>query len=292
MTPTPRRAATALCAALALSLLPLTPAVGEEPWTAAPAPAGKERPGPGERAEFYFEGAPGTVFEDKLALVNPGDRPRRLAVGGDGPGITLAAPRVDVPAHTRADVPFTVTVPGAARPGGSAGALVVSGDGRRVRVRLAVRVTGPPALPALGVEHLRVSRSGGGAVIRYALVNRGNTALAPHLAIRADGLFGTVLRRTPADVPAELPPGESVRLTEWWPDAPRLDSVRVRVTATAPGAARATASRSYTPLVWVLPALGGAALVLAGGLLLLVRRVRRPRRPPRPGRAEKTVEAA
>ncbi|MGW1077723.1 COG1470 family protein [Streptomyces sp. NPDC002537] len=278
----PARRWPAVRAVLVLMLVLLaagwTPAAAEEsPWTAVPAPAGKDAPRAGERSGFYLEGGPGTVFEDKVAVLNPGDRPRSLDVRGDGPWIALAARQVRVPPRTRADVPFTVTVPSGAEPGDHSGALVVSGEGRRTRVRLTLRVTGPPALPALAVEHLRVSRAGGGAVIRYALVNRGNTALSPHLTIRADGLFGTVLRRTAGDVPAALPPGRSVRLAERWPDAPRLDSVRVHVTATAPGAVRATASRSYTPLVWVLPVLGGGALLLAGAVALVVRRLRRAR---------------
>ncbi|GAA0338693.1 hypothetical protein [Streptomyces blastmyceticus] len=280
---TPRRAARLVAAtsiAATLIALPATSIAFAEakPWTATPAPAGKSTPRPDDRSSFYLEGEPGTVFEDKLSLVNPGDTARSLDVRGDGPWIVLAARSVRIPARTRADVPFTVAVPSAAEPGDHSGALVVSGEGRQVRVRLGLRVTGAPALRALAVEHVRVSREGGGAVIRYALVNRGNTALSPRLAIRADGLFGTVLRRTAAGVPAELAPGRSVRLTERWPDAPRLDSVRVHLTATAPGAARATASTSYTPLVWVIPALGGFALALAAATVLLVRRFRRARR--------------
>ncbi|WP_116212129.1 hypothetical protein [Streptomyces olivoreticuli] len=268
-------------AALSIGVLLLatpTAFAGAKPWTTAPAPAGKGAPRPDDRSSFYLEGDPGTVFEDKLSLVNPGDTARSLDVHGDGPWIALAARRVRIPARTRADVPFTVAVPSAAEPGDHSGALVVSGEGRQVRVRLGLRVTGAPALRALAVEHVRVGREGGGAVIRYALVNRGNTVLSPRLAIRADGLFGTVLRRTAAGVPTELAPGRSVRLTERWPDAPRLDSVRVHLTATAPGAARATASGSYTPLVWVLPVLGGFALALAAATVLLVRRFRRARR--------------
>ncbi len=262
------------------ALLLVTPTAFAEakPWTATPAPAGKSTPRPDDRSSFYLEGEPGTVFEDKLSLVNPGDTARSLDVRGDGPWIVLAARSVRIPARTRADVPFTVAVPSAAEPGDHSGALVVSGEGRQVRVHLGLRVTGAPALRALAVEHVRVSREGGGAVIRYALVNRGNTALSPRLAIRADGLFGTVLRRTAAGVPTELAPGRSVRLTERWPDAPRLDSVRVHLTATAPGAARATASTSYTPFVWVIPVLGGLTLALAAATVLLVRRLRRARR--------------
>ncbi|GGX76860.1 COG1470 family protein [Streptomyces hiroshimensis] len=251
----------------------------DRPWSAAPAPAGTEAPGPDDRASFYLEGAPGTAFTDKLSVVNPADHERSFALRGDGSWIALARRQVRVPARTRANVPFTVTVPGDAEPGDHPGAVVVSGEEgrerREVRVRLALRVSGGPALPALAVENVRVSSAGSrGAVIRYALVNRGNRALAPRLALRADGIFGTVLRRTVADAPAELLPGRAVRRVERWPDAPRLDSVTVRVTATAAGGVRASGSGSYTPVRWVLPVGGGVVLALVGGVVLLVRRWR------------------
>ncbi|MFI1799030.1 hypothetical protein ACH427_17015 [Streptomyces sp. NPDC020379] len=266
-------------AAVCVVLLAAAPTADADPrqWIATPAPAGKSTPRPDDRRAFELEGDPGTVFQDKLSVINPGDTARSLAVRADGSWVSLAVRTVKVPARTRADVPFAVAVPAGAAPGDHPGALVVSGEGRQARVPLTVRVSGA-ALLALAVEHVRVSREGGAAVIRYALVNRGNTALSPRLDIRADGLFGTVLRRTATGVPAELAPGRSVRLAERWTDAPRLDSVRVRLTATAPGGARATASGSYTPLPWLFPALGGLAAVLAAAALLFVRRSRRARR--------------
>ncbi|MFI9203367.1 hypothetical protein [Streptomyces sp. NPDC053048] len=263
------RAAAALSAALAL-LAPAPAAAGAAadapPWTAAPAPGG--------RSSFYLEGAPGTVLEDKLSVLNPGDRPRTVELRGTGPWISLAARRVDLPPRTRADVPLTVTVPAGTAPGGHSAAVVVSGDGRLVRVPMAVRVSGP-ALSALSVERVRVSGTGRNTVIRYALVNRGNTALAPRLTLRAEGLFGEVLRRPATRTPGELPPGGSVRLAERWPDAPRLDRVEVSVTATAPDGTRASATGAYTPLPWLGPALTGLGGLAAAGVA--VRWVRRRR---------------
>ncbi|MEH6375183.1 hypothetical protein V7793_12735 [Streptomyces sp. KLMMK] len=265
----PALVALPLCA----SAVPAAAAAADRPWSAAPAPAGTEAPGPDDRASFYLEGAPGTVLTDKLSVVNPADRERSFTLRGTGPWISLARQQVRVPARTRANVPVRVTVPGDAEPGDHSGAVVVSGEGREVRVRLALRVGGAPALPALAVENVRVSGAGagGGAVIRYALVNRGNRALTPRLAIRADGVFGTVLRRAVADLPGELAPGRVVRRVERWPDAPWLDSVTVRVTAVAEGGVRAGGSGSYTPVRWVVPVGGGVVLVLAGGAAVLVR---------------------
>ncbi|QLE72353.1 hypothetical protein FGW37_12755 [Streptomyces rectiverticillatus] len=269
-----RRAVPALLSVLlCASAVPAALAADDRPWSAAPAPAGTEAPGSDDRASFYLEGAPGTVFTDKLSVVNPAERERSFTLRGAGPWISLARQQVRVPARTRANVPVRVTVPGDAEPGDHSGAVVVSGEGREVRVRLALRVSGGPPLPALAVENVRVSGAGtDGAVIRYALVNRGNRTLTPRLAIRADGVFGTVLRRTVADAPAELAPGRVVQRVERWPDAPRLDSVTVRVTATAEGGVRAGGSGSYTPVRWVLPVGGGVVLVLVGGAVVLVRR--------------------
>ncbi|MEV4438319.1 hypothetical protein AB0K09_04750 [Streptomyces sp. NPDC049577] len=233
-------------------------------WSAGPAPGG-------ERAAFYLEGPPGAVLTDKLSVSNPDTRPHDVALRATGSWISFTRQRVTVPARTRADVPFTVSVPPGAGPGDHPAAVVADGDGRRVSVPVAVRVSGS-ALPALAVEHVRVSGTGDGAVIRYALVNRGNTVLTPRLTIHAEGLFGEVLRRVPDGVPAELAPGRSVRLSQPWPGAPVLDRVTVRVTAEAPGAQEVSASGAYTPLPWLWPVLGGLGLT---GAVFGVRRWRR-----------------
>ncbi|MDT0448638.1 COG1470 family protein [Streptomyces hesseae] len=285
--PSRARAAALLCAASVLAVptptaqaptapAPTAPAPADSrpSWTAAPAPGGRKAPTAEDRSSFYLEGAPGSVLEDKLTVVNPGDRRLTVELSGSDPWISLAAGRVSVPPRTRADVPLTVTVPAGTAPGDRSAAVTASGDGRRVRVPMAVRVAGT-AFAALSVEHVRVSGTGRDAVIHYALVNRGNIALAPRLTIRAEGLFGQVLRREAAGVPAALAPGESVRLAERWPEAPRLDRVAVRVTATTPDGTRAAASGAYTPLPWLGPALAGAAgLVAAGAAVRLVRRRR------------------
>ncbi|MCC2278524.1 hypothetical protein LKL35_24315 [Streptomyces sp. ET3-23] len=259
----PRTRAAALAVPAVAAALFAAPAAAEpQPWWAAPA---------GGRSAIALEGAPGTVFEDRLSVVNPGTAPRTVELRATGAWIALAERRVRVPPRTRADVPLSVTVPTGAVPGEHPAAVAVGGDGRQLQVPVTVRVTGP-TLAALSVEHVRVSGTGRGAVIHYALVNRGNTVLAPHLEIRAAGVFGEVLHRAADGVPAELPPGRGVRLAEPWPGAPRLDRVRVSVTATAPGAAHSTASGTYTPLPWLLPGLGAAVAAAAAGLLIRRRR--------------------
>ncbi|MEU7244695.1 COG1470 family protein [Streptomyces sparsogenes] len=298
----PAAVAPALAAALLTApALPTAPAAAAGPdWTARPAAGGADGPGADGRPYFYLEGGPGSALRDRLSIVNRGDRPRTVrlrpaapstgpdapsAARGSGAWIALATERVTVPARTRADVPFTLTVPPDAPPGDHPGALVVTGGGREVRVRVHLRVSGP-VLAALSVEDVKVVKAGRGAAIHYALVNRGNTVLAPRLAVRADGLFGEVLRRDARPLHVELAPGRRVRLTEKWPGAPTLDSVDVTLTATAAGGAHAAASAGYTPVP--RGALAGAAAValgLVGGAGAWLWRRRRGRRRARDGEA-------
>ncbi|MFI0788436.1 hypothetical protein ACH4Q6_22900 [Streptomyces lydicus] len=283
----PRTALRGAALAAAAGLLCPAPAAAAPAgpgWSAAPAPAAGAAPGPQDRTYFYLEGAPGTVMTDRLSLGNPTGRAVTVRLRGSGTGswLALAAREVRVPARTRASVPFTVTVPRDAAPGEHPGTLVVSSggpDGRRAAVPVHLRVTGP-RLAALTVEDVSVSCRGSAAVIRYTLVNRGNTALDPRLAVRADGVFGPVLRRPARPLPSRLLPGRRVELTENWPDPPALDAVAVRLTVTAQGGAYGSATASYTPVAW--GALAGAALVLAAGAGGLVA-VRRRRRAPAKG---------
>ncbi|MFI0907393.1 hypothetical protein ACH4TE_28335 [Streptomyces sioyaensis] len=235
-------------------------------WSAAPAPGTGAAPRAQDRPFFYLEGAPGTVLADRLSLSNPTGRSVAVRLRGSGAGawLTLASKEVRIPPRTRASVPFTVTVPRDAVPGDRSGALLATGQaGGRATVPLHLRVTGP-VLSALTVEKVSVRGAGGPAVIRYTLVNRGNTVLRPRIAVRADGLFGPELRRAARTLPSALAPGRAVDLTETWPDPPALDAVEVRLTATAAGGAHGSATASYTAAPW-WAVLAAPVLLLAGG---------------------------
>ncbi|MFK0215325.1 hypothetical protein [Streptomyces sp. NPDC090298] len=225
------------------------PPAAARDWTAAPA-AG--------RPYAYLEGPAGSVLQDTLSVTNPGAAPLTVRLSGQGAPVSFAAPTVTVPARTRADVPFAVTVTADTPPGDHRGAVRAAAAGREVRVDLRLRVSGP-RLAALTVEDVRVDAATG--ALRYTLVNRGSTVLAPRLAVRAEGLLGTVLDRPDRALPLTLRPGERITRTEPWPDPPALDSVTVRLTATAPGAAPATA-RAEAAFA------SGPALTGAAGLLL------------------------
>ncbi|MEU9101435.1 hypothetical protein [Streptomyces sp. NPDC048361] len=289
----------ALSAPAARAAQAAPPASGE--WTAAPASGGGTRPSTDGRPYFYLEGAPGAVLEDTVSLSNPTGAPLTLRLRGaaayntaDGsfavraspdPWITPAAPEVNIPPHTRADVPFSVTVPAGAQPGDHPAALVATGGGRDAGIRLQVRVAGP-TLSALTVESVRVDKSR--HLIRYALVNRGNTALTPRLAVHADGVFGRALQRAARPLPLELLPGQRVELSEAWPHPPALDRVDVRLDVTAEGGAHASAAADVTFVPW--GAVTGVGLVLLGGAAAAARLIARRRRAPRAEPAERELE--
>lgn len=262
-------------------------------WTARPAANGSGEAG--TRPYFYLEGLPGSVLEDRLSVTNPGPDPVTVRLrgadayhagdggfavrgtrGSTGTGAWLrtASKEVTVPARTRADVPVSFTVPQDTPPGDHSGTVVAESGGRSVGVQVRLWVGGP-TLAALTVEDVRVS----GHTIHYTLVNRGNAVLSPRLAVAAEGVSGPLLSRDARTLPQELPPGQRVRLTEPWPDAPALDSVTVRLRVTAAGGAHdeATASALYVP--WI-PVTGGALLLLAAvaGMTYGLRRRRRARR--------------
>ncbi|MER5311828.1 hypothetical protein ABT034_29005 [Streptomyces sp. NPDC002773] len=238
----------ALASTAALPGLTATPP-GPQGWTAAPA-AG--------RPYAYLEGPAGSVLQDTLSLTNPGAGPLTVRLSGQGAPVSFAAPTVIVPARTRADVPFAVTLTADTPPGEHRGTVRATAAGREIRVDLRLRVSGP-RLAALTVEDVRVDTATGS--LRYTLVNRGTTVLAPHLAVHAEGVLGTVLDRPARALPLPLRPGERVTRTEPWPDPPAFDAVTVRLTATAPDAAPATARADASFA-------SGPALTGAAGLLL------------------------
>jgi hypothetical protein len=256
----------------------------------AAAPPAVARPGGwslaplgGGRPAFYAEGVAGAVLRDTVAVTNPGRTPVAVRLRGTGVPAVFARGGLRIPARTRAEVPFTVTVPRDAGPGDRTGAIVARDErGRTATVPVRLRVGGP-ALAALTVEHLAVHADR----ITYELVNRGTTALAPRVAVCADGVFGRVLDRAPHTLPVRLPPGARRTFSEPWSDRPVLDEVRIRLTVTA-GGARDTADASTAFVPWGAVAGGSAAVAAGTAVLLRRRRGDRVRSVPRPATAEPT----
>ncbi|MEU0071622.1 DUF916 domain-containing protein [Streptomyces sp. NPDC006332] len=222
---------------------------------------------------------------------------------GVGAWAKPARTRVTVPAHGKVTVPFTLTVPEGAEPGDHPGALVAldervdNGDGslalgvqRAVGARIYLRVGGP-TLPAIAVEDVRVTHDqplvpGLGdstATVSYTLHNTGNVTLDPKVELRARGLFGrTLLTRDLDRIPAELLPGQRVRLSEPWRGAPQLDWGDVTLTASAQHT-RESANASFFALPWLVAAVLAVASVVGAVLLIRARRGRaRPSAPVRP----------
>ncbi|MFE7274896.1 hypothetical protein [Streptomyces sp. NPDC057623] len=248
-----------LCLSLLLLLAVPPAATAAERWSLAPLGGG--------RPSFYGEGPAGTLLEDSVSETNRSGTP--VTVRLRATGVRFADGTVRVPARTRADVPFTVTVPAADRTVEIV-ARDTDGDERRVRVQLRVTV---PELSALTVEQVRVS----GGRIEYELVNRGTTPLTPKLAVHADGVLGRVLDRAPRTLTVDLPPGSRTKLDEPWPDRPALDAVEVRLTVTAAGGASDTAVAAARFVPW--DAVTGSAGALAAVGAFFVVRHRRCRGP-------------
>lgn len=250
-------AARLLCLSLLLLMTATPTATAAEGWSLAPSGGG--------RPSFYGEGPAGTVLQDTVSVTNRSGAP--VTVRLYATGVTFADDALRVPARTRADVPFTVTVPTTDR-AVEIVARDADGDERRVPVRLRV---GVPSLSALTVERVRVS----GDRIAYELVNRGTTPLTPRLAVHADGVLGRLLDRAPRTLPVDLPPGSRTKLTEPWPDRPALDAVEVRLTVTAAGGAGDTARVSVRFVPWGAVAGGAACAGTALGVFAVRRRRRR-----------------
>ncbi|WP_369186776.1 DUF916 domain-containing protein [Streptomyces sp. R08] len=229
---------------------------------------------------------------------------------GVGAWAKPAKSRITVPAHKAVAVPFTLHVPEGAEPGDHPGALVAldervdKGDGslalgvqRAVGARVYLRVSGP-TLPALAVEHVQVSHhqplvpglGDSDATISYTLHNTGNVTLDPKVTLKAQGLFGrTLLSRGLTRIPAELLPGQRVKLTEPWKGSPQLDWGDVTLTASAPGT-KQSASASFFALPWLAAALLLAVGFVGGALAVRARRGRvRPSEPVRPSRPGSTT---
>ncbi|MFJ8139020.1 WxL protein peptidoglycan domain-containing protein [Streptomyces sp. NPDC096013] len=285
------------------------------------------------RPYFYLSADPGQTIQDKVVVANKTAKPLTFrlyaadayntardggfavrtvteTMRGVGAWAKPAKSRVTVPAHRTVTVPFTLHVPEGAEPGDHPGALVAldervdKGDGslalgvqRAVGARVYLRVGGP-TLPALAVEHVRVSHhqplvpglGASDATISYTLHNTGNVTLDPKVTLKARGLFGrTLLSRGLTRIPAELLPGQRVRLTEPWQGSPQLDWGDVTLTASAPGT-KQSASASFFALPWLAAALLLAVGFAGGALAVRARRGRvRPSEPVRPSRPGSTT---
>lgn len=196
---------------------------------------------------------------------------------------------ITVPARSTATVGITLRVPPDASPGDHVGALVAVDDRvrpgagshlgvqRGVGARIYLRVEGPRR-PGVIVENVRFSArspsipwtGAAESTVSYTLRNTGNVSLALRVCAHVDGVYlGGPAERRLTNVPAELLPGQKVRLSASWPGAPLAGRGDVTVTATADGS-RGAGSDSFLTVPWFL--LGCLALLSAAGAMVLRRR--------------------
>ncbi|MFI8106242.1 DUF916 domain-containing protein [Streptomyces sp. NPDC086023] len=312
-----------LLAASALALLGLlapgaagpASAADNGQWSVVPA-AGRIA----QRPYFFLAADPGGRVDDRVTVTNRTAAPLTFRLyaadayntardggfavrGADEPrtGVgawtRLSRERVTVPPRSAVTVPFSLTLPDRAEPGDHPGAIVALDErtvpgGRGLGVRQAVaarvhlRVSGPTE-PALAVEGLGVRQDGDTAEVSYTLRNLGNVTLHPRARLVARGvLSGRLVDRRITALPADLLPGQSVRLTERWTGLPWFDRVRLRVAA-GDRAAADLATTSFQAGRWGLAPVVPAFALLGGVLWYRFRRPRtRTGRRSRPDRGE------
>ncbi|MEU6395376.1 DUF916 domain-containing protein [Streptomyces cinnamoneus] len=177
---------------------------------------------------------------------------------------------ITVPARSAVTVGITLTVPRDASPGDHVGALVAvdtrvqPADGshlgvqRGVGARIYLRVEGPQQ-PGLAVEDVRFTARSPqipwtgtrDSTVAYTLHNTGNVKLAPEVSLRVGGMVvGGPGERRLANVPAELLPGQKVRLTETWAGAPFAGWGQVTVMASA-DAVRGSGTDGFLEVPWL-----------------------------------------
>lgn len=202
---------------------------------------------------------------------------------------------ISVPARSAVTVGITLTVPRDASPGDHVGALVAvdtrvqPADGshlgvqRGVGARIYLRVEGPRQ-PGLAVEDVRFTARSPQvpwtgtreSTVAYTLHNTGNVKLAPRVSLGVGGvLLGGAGERRLADVPAELLPGQKVRLTETWSGAPFAGWGQATVTASA-DSMRSSGTDGFLKVPWLFAAC--LALLSAAWWLLRRRRAARAAR--------------
>ncbi|BCY05358.1 WxL protein peptidoglycan domain-containing protein [Actinoplanes sp. L3-i22] len=310
----------ALAAVLLLVLSPApaqaAPAASDVRWSVQPSTA----KGPDGRDYVIRRAAPGERLTDYVGITNLTTRPLTFSVYGTdayttddgsfallpaarkptdiGSWTTLGATKYTVPANTRLDVPFAISVPADATPGDHAGGVVASiaepqttASGqqvlvdRRVAARVYLTVAGAVA-PTLKIDSVRLEYAqatnpadGGVMTVRYLVHNTGNLRLSGTGTVRVTGPFGWELARTGGMVIPELLPGGSVTVTE------KILGVQPTVRLAAEVSVVPASFEQRLPTVsrgtgvwawpWALVAVLGAALLYL--ILRLVRRRRRAR---------------
>lgn len=313
----PAAAALVILVVIALMVGPDADAAGTNGW--AVEPSGPD--GPGRRSVFVYDMKPGQSLQDTVAVTNATDQTLRIelyprdalsttesgAVAYQqkaeppvdaGAWIALAVSEYVLPPGTRADIAFTITVPGDAAPGdhvaGIIGGTVSSPEAdpsapgvqveQRIAARVYIRVDGP-VTPGLEVDDVDLvydngafaMPGGGTATVAYTVRNTGDVRLSPDAVVTLRDPLGRVMAESPAARLPELLPGGDVRTTYRFDrvtSAVRL-TTEVRATTIGLNPASATGSASVWAVPWLVVAPLSVLALTAVGVWWHRRRARR-----------------
>ena len=281
------------------------PKPAEVTWSVQPSTV----KGPDGRATFtWTDVKPSTVLHDYVGVSNFSAKPVTFRVyatdafvdknGGlnllpaatrptdIGTWVNLLHDTVKVPAHSRVNEPFAVTVPANATPGDHTGGILASilttGQVKvdsRVAVPIYLRVSGK-LRPVLSIESTSTSYhntinpfGGGGTNVSYTVHNTGNVRLTGTQTVSVTGPFGVTLATVHPAPLLQLLPGSFVRVTAHlsgvYPAGPLTAHVKIipvpinglRHTTGAP-----LAAVKHSASVWAMPwPLLVLLILLAGG---------------------------
>ncbi|BAL93140.1 hypothetical protein AMIS_79200 [Actinoplanes missouriensis 431] len=318
---TPASASPAAAAVPARAAVPALAAPGDTGvrWSVQPSSA----KGPDGRDFIIRRANPGERITDYVGITNLTTKPQTFSVYGTdayttddgsfallaaaqqptdiGSWIGLGAKQYTVPANTRLDVPFSVTIPDNATPGDHAGGVIASiaeeqvdANGQKVLVdrRIAARVyltVAGATTPSMKIDTVRLEYSqsanpadGGTMTVSYLVRNTGNLRLSGSGAVRVNGPFGWQLARTDAMEIPELLPGGSVTITEKITGVQPAVRLAAEVSVVPASFDEQLTAVSRSTGVWAWPwalvALLGVALIYL--IVRLVRRKVRTRRAP------------
>ena len=230
-----------------------------------------------------------------------------------GSWIQLGFNNVTVPANSRADLAFQITVPPDAHPGDHAAGIVAEDTSQstatpapgkniqlqqRVATRVYIRVAGA-LQPSLRVTQLVIRHQdpllppltgNGQAEIAYEVANTGNVRLTGTALLKVEGLFGRTLKSYKLQDLPELLPGARVAFAQRWTGPlPIIDHLSANVTLKADGI-NSHWSKGSWKIPWIELLILAVVLLLFGGR----RRYRRWRdtRPPAPPTTSPTRQEA
>ncbi|TFC27365.1 DUF916 domain-containing protein [Cryobacterium sp. TMT1-3] len=230
-------------------------------------------------------GAWTSVDSAAAVCADTNDAAERACAAGLGVTITLEP-------GSRADVPFTVTVPHDATPGDHAAGIVASFQSeavdstgsavsveQRVGTRIYLRVEGA-LLPKLALTGLVSGYDGswnpfGGGTgrIGFDVANTGNMRLTATPAVHLTGPFGTDFGTVTLDPVTDVLPGGVAHVEALFADVPPLMLLFADITLAATPASGVAAAQDAAPAVltestvaWAVPwSLLGTIAVLGGG---------------------------